>query len=162
MFDALLVQRSSYTQSGGNSVNTSSFPYIEVLRERDGRDGRDGVPGPCGPQLRTKRRLRAEGRPSGNRSPWTKKWRGSLHKVGRKQLSKCLSITLVYAGRAGGTWYQKREEQLTTSACLMIQTILCTMLQGTLICSEVESGICEHTQSLHALRMIANMIETTD
>ena len=31
-------------------MNTSSFPYIEVLRGRDGRDGRDGVPGPRGPQ----------------------------------------------------------------------------------------------------------------
>ena len=103
MFDALLVQRSSYTQSGGNSVNTSSFPYIEVLQGRDGRDGQDGVPGPCGPQLRTKRRPRAEGRPRGNRSPWTKEWRGGLHKVGRKQLSKCLSIILVYAVKTGGT-----------------------------------------------------------
>ena len=36
------------------------------------------------------------------------------------------------------------------------------MLQGTLICSKVESGVNEHTQSLHILRMIANMIETTD
>ena len=43
-------QRSADTQSRGNSVNTSSFPYIEVLRGRDGRDGRDGVPGPRGPQ----------------------------------------------------------------------------------------------------------------
>ena len=43
-------QRSADTQSGGNSVNASSFPYIEVLRGRDGRDGRDGVPGPHGPQ----------------------------------------------------------------------------------------------------------------
>ena len=43
-------QRSADTQSGGNSVNTSSSPYIEVLRRRDGRDGRDGVPGPRGPQ----------------------------------------------------------------------------------------------------------------
>jgi len=33
-----------------NSLNTSSLPYIEILRGRDGRDGRDGVPGPCGPQ----------------------------------------------------------------------------------------------------------------
>ena len=36
--------------NGVNSVNTSSLPYIEVLRGRDGRDGRDGVPGPRGPQ----------------------------------------------------------------------------------------------------------------
>ena len=43
-------QRSAETQREGNSVNTSSFPYIEVLRGRDGRDGRDGVPGPRGPQ----------------------------------------------------------------------------------------------------------------
>ena len=43
-------QRSADTQSRGDSVNTSSFPYIEVLRGRDGRDGRDGVPGPRGLQ----------------------------------------------------------------------------------------------------------------
>ena len=43
-------QRSADTQSGGASVNTSSLPYIKVLRGRDGRDGRDGVPGPRGPQ----------------------------------------------------------------------------------------------------------------
>ena len=42
-------QRSADTQSGRNSVNTSSFPYIEVLQGWDGRDGRDGVPGPRGP-----------------------------------------------------------------------------------------------------------------
>ena len=36
------------------------------------------------------------------------------------------------------------------------------MLQGTLICSKVESGVYECTQSLHVLRMIANMIETTE
>ena len=42
--------KSADTQSGGDSVNTSSFPYIEVLRGRDGRDGWHGVPGPCGPQ----------------------------------------------------------------------------------------------------------------
>ena len=30
-------------------MNTSSFPYIEVLQGRDGRDGRDGVPGPRRP-----------------------------------------------------------------------------------------------------------------
>ena len=44
------AQRSADTQSRGNNVNTSSFPYIEVLRGQDGRDGRDGVPGPHGPQ----------------------------------------------------------------------------------------------------------------
>ena len=43
-------QRSADTQSRGNTVNTSSFPYIEVLCRRDGRDGRDGVSGPRGPQ----------------------------------------------------------------------------------------------------------------
>ena len=34
----------------GNGINTSSLPYIEVLRGSDGRDGRDGVPGPRGSQ----------------------------------------------------------------------------------------------------------------
>ena len=81
------AQRSADTQSGGDSVNTSSFPYIEVLRGRDGRDGRDGVPGPHGLQ----------GQKGGQG-------------VARPR-SSCPSVsgtTLVYAGRAGGTWWQHK------------------------------------------------------
>ena len=43
-------QRNAPIESKVDSDNTSSVPYIEVLRGRDGRDGRDGVPGPRGPQ----------------------------------------------------------------------------------------------------------------
>ena len=70
-------QRSADTQSGGNSVNTSSFPYIEVLQGRDGRDGRDGVPGPCGPQGQ-----RGDQGIAG--PPGPRKWWGGLHEVGGK------------------------------------------------------------------------------
>ena len=35
---------------GMHRLNTSSLPYIEMLRGRDGRDRQDGVPSPCGPQ----------------------------------------------------------------------------------------------------------------
>ena len=44
------LQRSAPTGNRVDSVNSSSFPYIEVLRGRDGRDGWDGMSGPCGPK----------------------------------------------------------------------------------------------------------------
>ena len=76
-------QRSADTQSGGNTVNTSSFPYIEVLRGRDGRDGRDGVPGPRGPQ--GQRGDQGVAGPPGPRNG------GVVYtRWGKSQLSKCL------------------------------------------------------------------------
>ena len=94
-------QRSADTQSGGNSVNTSSFPYIEVLRGRDGRDGRDGVPGPRGPQ--GQRGDQGVAGPPGPRNG------GVVYtRWGKSSCPNILSTTLVYAGRAGGTWWNHK------------------------------------------------------
>ena len=91
-------QRSTDTQSGGNSANTSSFPYIEVLRGRDGRDGRDGVPGPSGPQ--GQRGDQGVAGPPGPRNG------GVVYtRWGKSSCPSVSGTTLVYAGRAGGTQY---------------------------------------------------------
>ena len=91
-------QRSADTQSGGDSVNTSSFPYIEVLQGRDGRDGRDGVPGPHG--LQGQKGDQGVAGPPGPRNG------GVVYTRWGK--SSCPNVTgtiLVYAGRAGGTYF---------------------------------------------------------
>ena len=91
-------QRSGDNQSRGNSVNTSSFPYIEVLRGRDGRDGRDGVPGPRGPQ--GQRGGQGIAGPPGPRNG------GVVYtRWGKSTCPSASGTTLVYAGRAGGTHY---------------------------------------------------------
>ena len=116
-------------------MNTSSFPYIEVLRGRDGRDGRDGVPGPCG---WTKRRTqRAEGRPRTNRSLCPRNGGG-------KALVQFLEHGI-----------NIREEQSTTSACLMIQTISATHLEykGTTMCMEQSTRQGEHHRQLSTTTM---------
>ena len=91
-------QRSADTHSAGNTVNTSSFPYIEVLRGRDGRDGRDGVPGPRGPQ--GQRGDQGVAGPPGPRNG------GVVYtRWGKSTCPSVSGTTLVYAGRASGTWY---------------------------------------------------------
>ena len=79
-------------------MNTSSLPYIEVLR---GRDGRDGVPGPRG--LQGQRGDQGVAGPPGPRigvvvyTRWGK--------------SSCPSVSgtmLMYTGRAGGTWWNHK------------------------------------------------------
>ena len=91
-------QRSANNQSRGKSVNTSSFPYIEVLRGRDGRDGQDGVPGPRGPQ--GQRGDQGVAGPPGPRNG------GVVYtRWGKSTCPSVSGTTLVYAGRAGGTWY---------------------------------------------------------
>ena len=89
-------QRSAPT---GNGINTSSLPYIEVLRGRDGRDGRDGVPGPRGPQ--GQRGEQGVAGPPGPRN-------GGVVYI-RWGKSSCPNVTgteVVYAGRAGGSWFR--------------------------------------------------------
>ena len=82
-------------------MNTSSFPYIEVLRGRDGRDGRDGVPGPRGPQ--GQRGDQGVAGPPGPRNG------GVVYtRWGKSTCPSVSGTTLVYAGRAGGTWYQHK------------------------------------------------------
>ena len=94
-------QRSADIQSGGNNVNTSSFPYIEVLRGRDGRDGRDGVPGPHGPQ--------GQKGDQGVAGPAGPRYGGVVYtRWGKSSCPSVSGTTLVYAGRAGGTWYTRK------------------------------------------------------
>ena len=94
-------QRSADTQSRGNSVNTSSIPYIEVLQGRDGRDGRDGVPGPRGPQ--GERGDQGVAGPPGPRNG------GVVYtRWGKTSCPNVSGTTLLYAGRVGGTWYQHK------------------------------------------------------
>ena len=103
-------QRSAPTR---NSINTSSLPYIEVLQGRDGRDGRDGVPGPHGPQGQ-----RGEQGVAGPRGPQGQKGeQGVAGPPGPRNggvvytrwgKTSCPNVTgteLVYAGRAGGSWF---------------------------------------------------------
>ena len=79
-------------------MNTSSFPYIEVLRGRDERDGRDGVPGPRGPQ--GQRGDQGVAGPPGPRNG------GVVYtRWGKSSCPSVSGTTLVYVGRAGGTHY---------------------------------------------------------
>ena len=88
-------QRSAPT---GNGINTSSLPFIEVLRGRDGRDGRDGVPGLRGPQ--GQRGEQGVAGPPGPRNG------GVVYtRWGKNSCPNTTGTELVYAGRAGGSWY---------------------------------------------------------
>ena len=90
-------QRSAPT---GGGINTSSLPYIEMLRGRDGRDGRDGVPGPCGPQ--GQRGEQGVAGPPGPRNG------GVVYtRWGKTSCPNITGTELVYAGRAGGSWHRQ-------------------------------------------------------
>ena len=86
----------------GNGVgcdNTSSLPYIEVLRGRDGRDGRDGVPGPRGPQ--GQKGEQGVAGPPGPRNG------GVVYtRWGKTTCPSVAGTELVYAGRTGGSFYR--------------------------------------------------------
>ena len=82
-------------------MNTSSFPYIEVLRGRDGRDGQDGVPGPCGQQEQ-------KGDQGAAGSPGPRNGGVVYTRWGKSSCPNISSTTLVYAGRVGGTWYSHK------------------------------------------------------
>ena len=97
-------QRNPPTGNGLNSVNASSLPYLEVLRGRDGRDGRDGVPGPRGPQGQ-----RGEAGATGPQGPPGPRSGGVVYtRWGKTSCPTVSGTELVYAGRAGGTWYQHK------------------------------------------------------
>ena len=82
-------------------MNTSSFPYIEVLRGRDGRDGRDGVPGPRG--LQGQKGDQGVAGPPGPRNG------GVVYtRWGKRSCPNVTGTTLVYAGRVGGTYYSHK------------------------------------------------------
>ena len=88
-------------------MNTSSFPYIEVLRGRDGRDGRDGVPGPRG--LQGQRGGQGQKGDQGVAGPPGPRNGGVVYtRWGKSTCPSISGTTLVYAGRAGGTWYQHK------------------------------------------------------
>ena len=92
-------QRNASIESKVDSDNTSSVPYIEVLRGRDGRDGRDGVPGPRGPQGQ-----RGEAGATGPRGPTGPRSGGVVYtRWGKTSCPNVSGTELVYAGRAGGT-----------------------------------------------------------
>ena len=110
-------------------MNTSSFPYNEVLRGRDGRDGRDGVPGTRGPQ-RQKGDQGVAGPPGPRNGVVYTRW-------GKSSCPNVSGTTLMQGGLVEHTTHI-REEQPTTSACLMIQAISATNLEfkGTTMCME--------------------------
>ena len=148
-------QRSADIQSGGNSVNTSSLPYIEVLRGQDGRDGRDGVPGPRGLQgQKGVQGLKGDhgvAGPPGPRSGGVVYTRWGKVAVQVSQVPHwCMQGGMVEHG------VHKREEQPTTSACLMIQTISATHpeFKGTTLCSEQSM---RHTQEHHCQLFLTTM-----
>ena len=135
-------QRSADTQRGGNTVNTSSFPYIEVLRGRDGRDGRDGVPGPRG--LQGQKGDQGIAGPPGPRNGGVIYTRWGKIVVQMSQVPHwCMEGGLVDHGMG------IREEQPTTSACLMIQIISATNLEfkGTTMCTEQNMVLGEECPS---------------
>ena len=90
--------RQQRSASTGNSINTSSLPYFEVLRGRDGRDGRDGTPGPRGPQgQRGKQGVAGPPGPRNGGVVYTR-W-------GKTSCPNITGTEPVYAGRAGGSWF---------------------------------------------------------
>jgi len=91
-------QRSAPTGNGVGCDNTSSLPYIEVLRGRDGRDGRDGVPGPRGPQ--GQKGEQGVAGPPGPRNG------GVVYtRWGKSTCPSAAGTVLVYAGRTGGSFH---------------------------------------------------------
>ena len=90
-------QRNAPTRNG---INTSSLSYIEVLRGRDGRDGRDGLPGPRGPQ--GQKGEQGVAGPPGPRNG------GVVYtRWGKNSCPNVTGTELVYAGRAGGSWFRR-------------------------------------------------------
>ena len=93
-----------------DSLNTSSLPYIEILRGRDGRDGlpgrdgKDGVrgdkgdPGATGP-------AGEKGDPGVAGPPGPSRGGVVYTRWGKTSCPNVSGTELVYAGRAGGTWY---------------------------------------------------------
>ena len=94
-------QRSAPT---GNAINTSSLPYIEVLRGRDGRDGRDGLTGPRGPQGQ-KGEQGQRGKQGSSGPPGPRNGGVAYTRWGKTSCPNVTGTELVYAGRAGGSWF---------------------------------------------------------
>jgi len=94
-------QRNAPTENRVDSLNTSSLPYIEVLRGRDGRDGRDGMPGPRGPQGQ-------KGDPGAAGPPGPRSGGVVYTRWGKTSCPNVSGTELVYAGRAGGSEHRHR------------------------------------------------------
>ena len=100
-------QRSAET---GNSVNTSSIPYIEILRGRDGRDGlpgrdgKDGLRGDKG-EPGTTGLVGEKGEPGVAGTPGPRSGGVVYTRWGKTSCPNVSGTELVYAGRAGGTHY---------------------------------------------------------
>ena len=87
-----------------NSVNTSSLPYIEVLRGRDGRDRRDGMPGPRGPQGQKG----YAGATGPQNLPGPRSGGVAYTRWGKMNCPSASGTELLYAGRAGGTFHNHK------------------------------------------------------
>ena len=130
-------QRSADTGNRADSVNTSSLPYIEILRGRDGRDGlpgrdgKDGVrgdkgePGTTGPvgekgDMGTTGLVGEKGDPGttglvgekgdpGVAGPPGPRSGGVVYtRWGKTSCPNVSGTELVYAGRVGGTWWNHK------------------------------------------------------
>ena len=103
-------QRSADTGNRADSVNTSSLPYIEILRGRDGRDGlpgrdgKDGVRGDKG-EPGTTGLAGEKGEPGVAGPPGPRSGGAVYTRWGKTSCPNVTGTELVYAGRAGGTWY---------------------------------------------------------
>ena len=130
-------QRSADTGNRVDSLNTSSLPYIEILRGRDGRDGlpgrdgKDGVrgdkgepgatgpigekgdPGTTGPAGKkgdpgTTGPAGEKGDPGVAGPPGPRSGGVVYTRWGKTSCPNVSGTELVYAGRAGGTWHQQK------------------------------------------------------
>ena len=107
----------------GNDTNS---PQLEVLHGRDGRDGRDGIPGVAGPQgPRGDRGLTGAPGTLGERGPAGPPGGGVTYvRWGKSSCPNVTGTELIYAGRAGGTfWSNIGGGSSTTCVCLMYLSI---------------------------------------
>ena len=100
-------------------LNTNHWEYLELLRGRDGRDGRDGLPGAADPQedIGEKGLTGAQGRsgplgPQGGGTglagpPGPRSGGVTYVRWGKHSCPSVAGTELVYAGRAGGTYFNK-------------------------------------------------------
>ena len=99
-------------QTDDNAVEGTLPPYIEILRGRDGRDGRDGEPGPQGPPGRDGKNEtgdKGEKGDMGEQEPPGPSSGGVTYvRWGQTTCPNTTGTELVYAGRAAGSYYQRK------------------------------------------------------
>ena len=116
------TKRDTHNSEAGNNEENSNLPHVEVLRGRDGRDGHDGLPGSPGKDGKDGRDGR-DGKdgevgergapgihgPPGPPGPPGPSSGGVVYtRWGRTTCPDTPGTELVYAGRAGGTKYNKQ------------------------------------------------------